>query len=145
MVDKGSNVTTQAGYARKVGKSRQAIHKATKGGRVILDTGGKVDESATEAASETMAAARLREQIARASMAETKARALAGEVIDRALVERQVAEFVALFKAAAVAFPARNGPLLAGEFEVAEHALVQRLDAMIEDLLQEVSSAVLRI
>jgi len=81
----------------------------------------------------------------RARAAKLKLAKLKGSLIERELVERQVAEFVAAYKAAAVAFPVRNGPLLAGEFGVPEHAMIQRLEAMIEDLLREVSGAALRL
>lgn len=66
---------------------------------------------------------------------------LKGSLVARATVEAQVSEFVARFKSAALAFPARNGPLLAGEFGLDEHAIVSRLDVMVDELLQEVADA----
>ncbi|MFZ1413692.1 MAG: hypothetical protein WAS73_03795 [Defluviicoccus sp.] len=136
MVYEGSNVTTQAGYARKVGKSRQAIHKATKAGRVVLDGSGKVDESATEAAAETMASAKLREQIARARMAELRAAEAEGRLIDRDATYAVVRGLARAERDALLLLPARDAPAMAAELGVDEHRLRLALEDMLRSHLE---------
>lgn len=136
MVDEGSNVTTQAGYARKVGKSRQAVHAAAKAGRVVLDGSGRVDEAATEAAAETMASAKLREQIARAAMAETKAAVMRGELVDRAEAIKVVRACARAERDALLLLPSRCCPAMAAELGVDEHRLRLALEEMLRGHLE---------
>lgn len=136
MVDEGSNVTTQAGYARKVGKSRQAIHKGVAAGRVLLDERGAVDVDATAAHQVTLAGAKLREQIARASLAELKARKLAGELVDRAEAIKVVRACARAERDALLLLPSRCCPAMAAELGVDEHRLRLALEEMLRGHLE---------
>lgn len=164
---------TQAQYAERMGVCRQRVTGLVREQRLVLYSDGSIDPEASDVklresmdisqhgkiAAEvprsnaqpedglvlTYVEARTINENLRARAAKLKLAKLNGSLIERVVVERQVAEFVAAYKAAAVAFPVRNGPLLAGEFGVPEHAMIQRLEAMVEDLLREVSGAALRL
>ena len=132
MLDEVTNSTTKAGYARKVGKSRQAIHKAVNDGRVIVNADGTVDEEASDKQLGTLADAKRREALARAEVAEAKARVMLSKLVDKAAVAAEVAALARAERDALMLLPARDAPAMAAALGVDE----ARLRLAIEDMLR---------
>lgn len=132
MVDEVTNSATKAGYARKVGKSRQAIHKAVAVGRVVLDSSGRVDTAATDGQLGTLADAKRREALARAEVAEAKARVMLAKLVDKAAVATEVAALARAERDALLLLPSRDAPAMAAALGVDEG----RLRLALEDMLR---------